>query len=201
LKKSDMKVGGKKDDLSISLGKRLGDTLAKHAKILSVFIIVMMALPIAAVGMRISPQERTLPPALDFRMLDVETGNTMRLSDYMDRVVFIDFMATWCVTCRQSMADLEQIYDRYFSTLSFIMLSVTTSTTDNVSLMRDFKNDYSANWTFAIPMFVVDVGMDYGVNGYPTYIIVDRDGQIAYRSVGLTPLSTMVSRIDEILKR
>ena len=184
----------------------LRNSLDRHSKVFSIIIILAVVLPAVAVGAQVSPTRWTLPAAPDFRMYDVETLQWIKMSDYArkndanpGRVVFIDFMATWCVACKLSMPDLRALHALYSSDPSFAMMSVTTDPTDNDTLMKQFKQDYFANWTFAIPMFASVAGSLYGVNAYPTYVIVNRDGQIAYRSVGTTPLNTMSSQVDRIL--
>ncbi len=202
VKKSEAKTSNEGDAIGAVLNRRLRAALAKHSRLVSAAIIVAMVIPIVAVGAQVSPQKRTLPTAPNFRANDVETGGLIRLSDYLGKVVFIDFMATWCVTCKASMPELEQLNSKYFSTISFVMISITTSVSDNISLMKQFKSEYQANWTFVVPLPFAMYGIerDYGVNAYPTYVIVDREGQIAYRTVGLTPLQTLISRIDQTLE-
>lgn len=51
-------------------------------------------------------------PAPDFALLDIY-GNPIRLSDFKGKVVLIDFWATWCPYCRQSIPILLSLYKDY----------------------------------------------------------------------------------------
>ena len=177
--------------------------LTAHAKVMSILIVAAIVVPVVAVVVQVSPVKRFLPAAKDFFMVETDGVTNRHLSDYLGKVVFLDLMATWCTACRQSMPDLQRIYDAYAGK-PFVLLSVTTYylspyENDNVSLMKAFKEEFSANWTFAVPYDAPSVARNYGVDAYPTYAILDREGQIVYRSVGLVPLGTLNSYIDQAL--
>ena len=60
--------------------------------------------------------------ASDFELKDMK-GNTVKLSDYRGKKVYLKFWATWCGPCRQSMPELEKLikpFDEFF--LSFFTL-------------------------------------------------------------------------------
>ncbi len=189
---------------STSLTIAIRKSLTAHAKIISILIIAAIVVPIVAVAVQISPVKRTLPAAKDFFMVETDGVTNEHLSDYLGKVVFLDLMATWCTACRQSMPDLQRIYDAYAGK-PFVLLSVTTYylspyENDDVSKMKAFKEEFSAKWTFAVPYDAPSVATNYGVDAYPTYVILDPEGQIIYRAVGLVPLGTLTSYIDQALK-
>lgn len=51
-------------------------------------------------------------PAIDFRLADLETGRLVSLEDYDDKVVYIDFWASWCAPCRRSLPLYESLKKR-----------------------------------------------------------------------------------------
>ena len=56
--------------------------------------------------------EKDVYPAMDFTLKD-QYGNEHTLSDYKDKVVFLNFWATWCSYCIKEMPDIEKIYAEY----------------------------------------------------------------------------------------
>lgn len=44
-----------------------------------------------------------------------------------------------------------------------------------------------------------DVAREYGVEGLPTILVIDGDGQIVYREKGFTPI--MEKRVSEVLEK
>lgn len=175
--------------------------LTRNSKVVSILIIAAVVAPSIFVAAQIAPVRRTLPAAKDFRMQATDGTTWIPLSSYLGRVVLIDFMATWCLTCKESMPDLASIYRNYSSNPAFVMLSVTASSDDTLSEMSQFKATYSANWTFAVPESFANIWRDYFFNDipFPTYVLLDREGQIIYRSEGLTPLRTLSQQIGSAL--
>ena len=60
--------------------------------------------------------------ASDFELKDMK-GNTVKLSDYRGKKVYLKFWATWCGPCRQSMPELEKLVkdtDRDFEILTIM---------------------------------------------------------------------------------
>ena len=60
--------------------------------------------------------------ASDFELKDMK-GNTVKLSDYKGKKVYLKFWATWCGPCRQSMPELEKLVkdtDRDFEILTIM---------------------------------------------------------------------------------
>jgi len=50
--------------------------------------------------------------APDFTLADLN-GQKVSLSDYEGKVILIDFWATWCPPCKDSIPFLESLYQRY----------------------------------------------------------------------------------------
>ncbi len=177
---------------------KLNDILTARSKVISVLIVAAVIVPVVAVAAQTSITVRTYPDSIDFRMRDVVNQEWLYLSDYRGKVVLLDFMYTRCPVCMETMPDLAQIHQLY-SSQPFVLLSVTASIADNITSMQQFKATYSANWTFAIPFNIFQVAEDYGVDAYPTQVIVDTEGRITYKSVGHDPFALLTSKIDETL--
>jgi len=176
--------------------------LAARDKVLSIAITVAVVVPLVAVAAQVRPSTKGLPVAEDFRMWDTRTMRNLGLSDFRGKVVFLDIMATWCVVCKEQMPDLIAINETYGGD-SFVMLSVTGDPDLNLTLefllMEEYRAEFSANWTFAIPVDAYEVDRAYVVTGFPTTVIIDRDGLMTYRAVGRIPLATLVAHVESTL--
>ncbi len=188
---------------------KLRTILSTRDRILCVAIVVAVLVPVVGVAAQFQPRTSGLPVAKDFLMWDTQTMRSLRLSDFRGKVVFLDIMATWCLVCKQQMPDLKEINDTYGGD-SFVLLSVSGWWNDTVEKMQYYRArwweelppgtpQFSGNWTFGLPVNPSQVAYDYVVTGWPTTVVIDRDGLMTYRAVGRVPLATLVSHIESTL--
>src|SRR5690348_16998960 len=52
------------------------------------------------------------PAAPDFTLITPD-GKKVSLKDYRGKVVFLNFWATWCPSCRTEMPDMDKLYREY----------------------------------------------------------------------------------------
>ncbi len=111
--------------------------------------------------------------APDFELADVD-GETVSLRALQGNVVLINFWATWCGPCRIEMPLLQDRYERYFDQ-GFEILAVSFDAP--LDEVLDFRQDYDLSFRFLIDAdeAVQDL---YRVRGFPTSVIVGRDGII-----------------------
>jgi peroxiredoxin len=119
-------------------------------------------------------------PAPDFSLPDL-SGRATALASYRgQKVVLLDFWATWCPPCRMSMPGLQTLEEQ-FKGRGLEILSVNQGEkTDQVRHFIDRKK-----YSFHV---VLDqdqaVAMKYGVKGIPTLVLVDKKGIVQRISVG-----------------
>ena len=110
-------------------------------------------------------------------------GNTVTLSDFSGEVVVLDFMATWCGPCRAAMRDLVSIYRDIGD--QFVLISITVDPNfDTVPILRDWVEEYDANWIHARDLADPPVAQQFKVSQIPTFVILDKEGEVRFRHVG-----------------
>lgn len=131
-----------------------------------------------------------------FTLLDTK-GNKVSLSDYKGKIVIIDFWATWCGPCRRGVPDLVKIQSDYKGKVVIIGISLDQDTkSDVVPFMEAFEINYPI--VFGTQKVTVDYG---GVSAIPTSFVVDQEGNIVDKHVGLVPKTTYTKVIDKLLKK
>ena len=64
--------------------------------------------------------------AKDFTLKSVKNDSLITLSDMKDKVVLINFWATWCGPCRMEIPDFNELYEKYNSKgLNILGLSIS----------------------------------------------------------------------------
>ena len=133
----------------------------------------------------------------DFAAIDLD-GATVSLSDFRDReVVVLDFWATWCQPCIQSMPALQALDDE-FDERGAEFLAVNVG--EEPELVRDFLQDMD----FAVRVLMdeqEEISGAYGVRGIPQLVIVGMDGRVVRIEVGYPPFAGMAEQRNERLRR
>jgi thiol-disulfide isomerase/thioredoxin len=123
-------------------------------------------------------------PAPDFRLTALD-GGLVGPPDFAGQVVLVELWATWCGPCRTQAKILEELHGE-FPEVQFLAVD---SGEDEATVRR-----YVESSPFAYPVLLDPddtVSSRYRINGLPTVMIVDRQGQISYFGTGVTPPATL----------
>jgi thiol-disulfide isomerase/thioredoxin len=110
-------------------------------------------------------------------------GEYLSLDDLHGKVVLLDFWGTWCPPCVESVPSLRDLYKRYSKEKSFVMISVSVH--DEEDKWRAFT---AANQMLWPQSFDRDsrIQRAFGVNRFPTYILIDNEGIVRFRVSGMS---------------
>ena len=114
------------------------------------------------------------------------------LEHFRGRVVLLDFWATWCGPCISTFPRLRSWYKKYGGD-DFIIVGVTQyygeqggkkmSKLQELDFLNEFKAKYKLPYPFAITG-PAEARMKYGINAYPTTVLLDRKGIVRYIGIG-----------------
>jgi thiol-disulfide isomerase/thioredoxin len=133
-------------------------------------------------------------PAPDFR-LATPAGSSLALSDLRDKVVVLNFWATWCVPCRAEMPALENIYQE-LGPQGLVVVGVDVQ--ESAEKVLTFLPEVGV--TFPI---VLDgdtrLAARYRATGLPATFIVDRKGTVRDIRLGPYTEDMLVPRLQPLL--
>jgi peroxiredoxin len=116
-------------------------------------------------------EARELPLAPDFTW--AANGGQKRLSDLRGQVVLLEFWASWCGPCRDSLPNVEALHRRY-ADRGLVVLGVNDEPPSTAA-----EAATELGLTFAtLPDEDDAIGDLFGVDGIPRTVIVGRDGRI-----------------------
>ncbi|TZF94853.1 redoxin domain-containing protein [Chryseobacterium panacisoli] len=128
-----------------------------------------------------------------------EDGTVINTSALQNKVVFINFWASWCPPCRAEFPSVQKLYDQYKKNPDMVFLTVNLD--DNADLGKSYLKENG----FTIP-FLVPAGNIPGVlysGSLPTTVVLDKKGNIRLHHKGLADYSkdSFYRQIDELLKQ
>jgi thiol-disulfide isomerase/thioredoxin len=131
--------------------------------------------------------------APDFHLTTLR-GDQVASQELAGRTVVLDFWATWCTPCRESVPELKDLTKKYPGRL--VLISVSADRDDNS--WREFVAKHEMTWHQYRDSDhqILDL---FGVHAFPTYLVIDGDGVIQQRIVGMNPLETIVHRLKAYL--
>ncbi|MGH2767266.1 MAG: TlpA family protein disulfide reductase [Actinomycetota bacterium] len=136
-------------------------------------------------------------PASPFELSLLGQPGSVALEDFAGRVVFLNFWASWCPSCRKDAPLMQGLWEEYGPRgVQFLGVNVNDTREDAVAFEREFGITFPSVFD---P--VGELAGEYGVVGIPTMFVIGPDGRIDYRFQGRVDPGRFRSVIDEILVR
>jgi thiol-disulfide isomerase/thioredoxin len=141
-------------------------------------------------------------PEVHFKNLD---GKDVSLADYSGKVVLVNFWATWCDPCRVEIPWLIDMQQKYGSK-GFTVLGVAMDE-EGKSVVAPFvaKEHFDVGGQKLTMSYPIVIGTDAiadkfgGLLGYPTSILISRDGKQLKRITGLISYEDISHTIESAL--
>lgn len=127
-------------------------------------------------------REQTQPSlglAPDFTLKTLD-GKEITLSQLKGKVVLLDFWATWCGPCKESVPHLIQLYKDYRES-GFELVGMNVDKGDGEVVRRFIM---SMDIPYPVVIAPEDVIRTYRVTGIPATFLIDKEGKIRERMAG-----------------
>ena len=152
----------------------------KQCKILpAILMAISLALP--ATSFALPKKGKPAPP---FQVVST-SGQKLSLAGYKGSVLVIEFFATWCGGCKQSIPHLANLH-KQFGNQGLQILALNVGQGDSLEEVKNFvvKNKIS----YPVAMADEDVVYEeYGIRMVPTLFIVDKKGVLVEKLNGYNP--------------
>jgi len=113
------------------------------------------------------------------KMTDMN-GNKFDLKTIGDKIYVLNFWFINCPPCKMEIPQLNQLVTKYKENKDVVFIAIAL---DNSSDLKEFLKSLPFNYN------IVDDGKyyasKYGVKGYPTHVIIGKDGLIKFSTLGL----------------
>lgn len=123
------------------------------------------------------------------------SNQTVTLSSFRGKVVFLEFMVSWCRVCQQMAPSVEYLNEKYTGQ-DVVFLSVAgTQNGASAESTAAFIGQYHATWTHALDT-ENSAFASYKVQATPTYLVLDRSGKILSRFQGSVATDALAKAIE-----
>jgi thiol-disulfide isomerase/thioredoxin len=133
-------------------------------------------------------------PAPPFLLTDLD-GQPISTAAYHGKVVLINFWATWCPPCNEEIPEMITLADKYKDNLQIIGVSMDDDPPEKV---RAFARAHNMN--YPIVMGSDKLSEEYGgVDALPTTFVLDTNGRVVQKHMGLYPPEVYDGEIHALL--
>ncbi len=169
---------------------------------MAVTLLVLSIFDVGVGGERLRAKEGD--PMLPIQVRSLEGDPVVYTAgDSKGQVLLLDFWATWCPPCVAEMPILAAIHEAHADDSGVRLLSINgdtaASTEAQARLVRRFLKERGLD----VPI-VLDDGRTqstWGIQSYPTLVVVGADGRIAKIFHGLTNRAVLESAIEKARAR
>lgn len=125
-------------------------------------------------------------------------GVDQSLAGLRGRIVVLNFWGTWCVPCRKEMPDLSAIQNEY-AALGVQVIGAAADEVGESAKVLKFIREYKINFPVWLGATTPDMGR-FGVGEVlPATVIVNREGKIVWREIGVIKPATLRAELDKLL--
>ena len=136
--------------------------------------------------------------APDFSLKDLD-GNTVKLSDYRGKIVFLNFWASWCGPCTSEMPEFEKVHRQFSKEGDAVILAVNL--TDGFRETEEKARKFIADNGYTMKVLLDTTGSaakDYGIYSIPTTYVINRDGSIVTYMEGARPGKVLLDIYEKL---
>jgi len=138
-----------------------------------------------------SKKDMTGKPALPFSVTDIN-GKNYSLEGLKGKVIVINFWFVECKPCVMEMPELNKVVEKY-KNKEVVFLGFAINEKEKIE-----KFLKTTTYKYNVVPSAQEVVQSYGVNSFPTHILIDKNGIIAYSASGLG--ETTIQDLDKVIE-
>lgn len=128
----------------------------------------------------VAKKKHQAAPEIDLALLG---GGDWRLSENRGQVLLLNVWATWCKPCRKELPELARLHEEY-GPRGFSVVGVSVDPARKEPEVKQMVEEMSLPFPVLLDPDNVSVH-DYGITGYPTTFVIDREGGVRMRRDGI----------------
>lgn len=137
--------------------------------------------------------------APEFTLPELNNGNTTHLTTYKNKVIYLDFWASWCAPCRLSFPLLNALHQK-LKHQGFTVIAINLD--EDKSKAEQFLKEIPIDFT-VLRDGSGEWADQYAIESMPTSFIIDQQGRIQYIHHGFAraDISDIEQKIAQLLEK
>ena len=127
----------------------------------------------------IAVSDESLPEAPDFTLNDTK-GKPLALSSLRGKYVVLDFWGSWCKWCIKGFPMMKEYYEKHQGKFEILGIDCGDSEEEWLTAV----DNYQLPWLNVYNPSNSELPDIYGVEGFPTKVIINPDGKVLKTIVG-----------------
>lgn len=142
-----------------------------------------MLIPLCMLLFFIAVPVKAEPQAPEFALPELNGERVYALQDYRGKVIYLDFWASWCGPCRQSLPALNVLHKEMAGRdFEVVAINLDENPRDALQFLQQYPVDYT---------ILVDRSGEtpraYELTGLPTSVLIDQRGVLVASFEGFDP--------------
>jgi len=127
-------------------------------------------------------------------------GDKIIFKDYPEKIVLLNFFATWCPPCKAEIPNLIELQNKYAN--DFKVVSVLLEEGKSNEDIKDFINKYNINYqiTNGKQNFALSTALGE-IKSIPTMFLIDKNSDVFQKYIGIVPVEMMEIDIKKLLEK
>ena len=164
------------------------DSLVRTAVLLALFLSIPLPAPAGSPAAATPPPGTTIleipRPVPDFSTRDLD-GRPRDWSTLRGKLYLVDFWGTWCMPCRDTLPQLQEIHTKYGQDGRFSVLGIALERTQSGAARASlFAKGLGVTYPLYSDFGSGEARKAFGVNAVPDLYLVDAKGDIVDRWLG-----------------
>jgi len=153
----------------------------------------------------ITEEAKESPAWLSSDLVNVKTGETLKLTDFAGKVVLVENLAMWCPTCLKQQEQIRLLHEQLGEDSGLVSIGFDIDQNEKAEDLKKYVESNGFDWIYAVPSLEIvrEIANLYGANflnpPLTPVLIIDRQGVVHPMNMGLKSAEDLKLFIEPFL--